>query len=78
MDNSEFMTISQAAQVIGRSRSSTYELAARGQIPAVRIGGSVRVPRVAFNRWIEGLSDEALRRTSPAGTSREEVVASAR
>ena len=39
-----------AATTLARSRA--YELVAHGQIPAVRIGRSVRVPRRELDQWL--------------------------
>jgi len=36
---------------LGRTR--TYELIRSGQIPVIRLGRSVRVPREALRRWID-------------------------
>ena len=41
------------AEAIGVSRSKGYELISRGDVPSVRLGGSVRVPVAALNQWIE-------------------------
>ena len=40
---------SQVAVLLGLSRSEVYRLIERGDIPAVRFGRSVRVPR----KWVE-------------------------
>jgi excisionase family DNA binding protein len=37
------MTLPQVAEVLQLSRTSAYSLAAKGILPAVRLGGSVRV-----------------------------------
>jgi excisionase family DNA binding protein len=44
---------SEAADAIGVSRSKTYELIARGDIPSLKLGGCVRVPVAALQAWIE-------------------------
>ena len=36
---------------LGRTR--TYELIRSGQIPVIRLGRSVRIPREALRRWID-------------------------
>jgi excisionase family DNA binding protein len=36
------------------SRSTVYELIRSGELPSIRIGRSVRVPREALERWLEG------------------------
>jgi len=38
------LRVAEVAPLLGVSRSKAYELVARGEIPSVRIGGSVRVP----------------------------------
>jgi excisionase family DNA binding protein len=47
------MRMADAAKALGISRSKVYSLASAGQIPVVRIGGSLRVPSVALDRWLE-------------------------
>jgi len=42
----------EAAESIGVSRARCYELIARGTIPSIRIGGSIRVPVAALQAWI--------------------------
>lgn len=48
------MTISEAARELGISRNSGYEAARRGEIPTVRVGRLLLVPRVAFERMLGG------------------------
>jgi excisionase family DNA binding protein len=42
----------EAADAIGVSRSKAYALIASGEIPSIRLGGSVRVPVDALKQWI--------------------------
>jgi excisionase family DNA binding protein len=42
----------EAAEAIGIGRSKVYELLARGDLPSIRIGSSVRVPLDALRAWI--------------------------
>lgn len=42
----------EAAEAIGIGRSKIYELLASGDLPSIRIGGSVRVPVDALRAWI--------------------------
>lgn len=46
------LTIEQAAQELGVSRQAGYGAAARGEIPTIRIGRRLLVPRAAFNRLL--------------------------
>lgn len=41
------------AAAIGVSRAKGYELIARGEVPSVRIGGSIRVPVAALREWMD-------------------------
>ena len=43
----------EAAETIGVGRSKIYELLASGELPSIRIGGSVRVPVDALRAWID-------------------------
>lgn len=42
----------EAAELIGIGRSKVYELLAAGELPSIRIGGSVRVPVDELRAWI--------------------------
>jgi excisionase family DNA binding protein len=46
------LRISEVAQMIGVSRSLAYEMAAKGELPVVRIRGGLRVPADALTAWI--------------------------
>lgn len=53
------LTVEEAAGLLGISRAFAYEAVRRGEIPSIRIGRRVLVPRVALDRLVSG---------SPAGT----------
>ena len=48
----EYLKVPEVAKVLRIARSRAYELVAEGQIPAVRIGRRVRVPRHELDRWL--------------------------
>lgn len=50
----------EVARLLGLSRSQIYQMMAGGQLPVVRIGRAVRVPKRALAEWI---------RTNTVGTS---------
>lgn len=50
----EYLKVSEVAEVLRIARSRAYELVADGEIPAVKIGRSVRVSRKELERWLEG------------------------
>ena len=43
----------EAAEIIALGRSKTYDLIAKGIIPSIRIGKSVRVPADALREWVK-------------------------
>jgi putative molybdopterin biosynthesis protein len=49
----EWLKVPEVAKVLRIARSRAYELVARGEIPSVRIGRSVRVGRRELERWLE-------------------------
>jgi excisionase family DNA binding protein len=52
--DSALLRVADAAAYLALSRSKTYQLAARGEIPSVRIGGAVRIPRHELDAWLSG------------------------
>jgi len=52
------LTVEEAAALLGMSRSKAYQAVRSGELPSVRFGGSVRVPR----RALDELLDRAARR----------------
>jgi excisionase family DNA binding protein len=55
------LTVEEAARALGINRNSAYEAARNGELPAIRIGRRLLVPKVAFQRLLEGA------RQKPAG-----------
>lgn len=47
------LTVSEAAQVLGISRALAYELVARGELPSLRLGRRLVVPRKALDTLLE-------------------------
>jgi excisionase family DNA binding protein len=54
-DNAErlVMTVPEAGVKLGLGRNASYEAAQRGDIPTIRIGRLLRVPKAAFHRMLE-------------------------
>jgi excisionase family DNA binding protein len=46
------LTVAQAAKLLGISRNSAYEAAKRGQLPILKIGSRILVPRVALEEML--------------------------
>lgn len=49
----------EVAKLLGVSRAKAYRLIKAGELPTVRIGGSVRVPREALREWISANTEVA-------------------
>ena len=47
------LTVPEAAAKLGIGRNQGYEAARTGQIPTIRIGRRLLVPRLAFERLLE-------------------------
>ncbi len=58
----------EAAEMLGLSRAQVYVLCARGLLPCVRIGTSVRLPADAVREHIKMLEREA--QGTPTGAGR--------
>jgi excisionase family DNA binding protein len=56
----ELLRPSDLATVLGVSIGRVYQLIAAGEIPATRIGRALRIPRAAWELWLDRVSDEAL------------------
>ena len=52
VENRQLLRAEEAAHLFGIGRTKIYEMIARGEIPALRIGRLVRVPRHALEEWI--------------------------
>ena len=51
-DNKLCYTVPEAAEKLGVSRNQCYELARRGEIPVIRFGKMIRVPKAKFHRML--------------------------
>jgi excisionase family DNA binding protein len=49
----------QVARLLGVSTSRVYQLVAARELPATRVGGSIRIPRRAWEGWLEERNREA-------------------
>lgn len=47
-----FLTVSEVADYMRLSRMTVYRMIERGEIPALRVGKSFRVPRVALEQIV--------------------------
>jgi excisionase family DNA binding protein len=47
------LTVPEAGQILGLNRNAAYAAAKRGDLPIIRIGKLLRVPKVAFDQMLE-------------------------
>ena len=52
-------TLDKTATILGISRAGAYQAARRGEIPTIRFGKRILVPRKALERLLEGQSNTA-------------------
>ncbi len=52
-DDVILLTVREAAGLLRISRNLAYELVARGEIPSIRLGRVIRVPKTALDQWLE-------------------------
>jgi excisionase family DNA binding protein len=48
------LTVNEAADKLGISRAGAYAAAQRGELPSIRVGGRVLIPRAQFERLVNG------------------------
>lgn len=48
------VSVEEAGELLGISRAFAYELAARGELPTLRLGRRLLVPRKALEALLEG------------------------
>ena len=56
-ENRLVLTVTEAAVALGISRAHAYELVARGELPSLRLGRRIVVPRRGLERLIDGDTD---------------------
>lgn len=60
MDNDRLtLTVEEAARLLGISRALGYELVARGEVPSIRLGRRIVVPRRALDTLLDSATTEA-------------------
>ena len=51
------LTVTEAAVALGISRTHAYDLIARGELPSLRLGRRIVVPRRGLERLVDGDAD---------------------
>jgi excisionase family DNA binding protein len=47
------LDVPEAGEMLGLNRNAAYAAAKRGDLPTIRIGKLIRVPKAAFDRMLE-------------------------
>ena len=67
-------SVPETARLLGLGRNAAYEAIKRGEIPAIRIGGRVLVPRVQLEKMLaEDRFQRLAERTPPSEMGRDEL-----
>ena len=61
MHEKELMRPADLAPALGVGVRRIYQLISTGEIPAIRVGGSLRIPRLAWQSWLWERSEAALK-----------------
>jgi len=48
----EFLRPDEVRAILRIGRSKLYEMIAQGELPVVRIGRTIRIPRAELERWV--------------------------
>lgn len=67
MDEPLLLTVREAAALLRISRNSMYELVSRRELPSIRLGRSIRIPRHALEAWLLNASFVEAGQRDPAG-----------
>jgi excisionase family DNA binding protein len=47
------VSVEEAGKILGYSRNTTYEAIQRGEVPVIRLGRKIRVPKAALQRLLD-------------------------
>ena len=53
------MTVPECAQLLGVGRNNCYERAKAGEIPSIRVGKRLLIPRAALQKWLDETRNRA-------------------
>ncbi len=56
----ELLRPADLAPMLGVTPARVYQLIASGELPGVRIGGALRVPREAWEKWLAEANTRAM------------------
>ncbi len=65
-----FLRPADLGPLLGVTTGRIYQLIAAGEIPSTRVGGTIRIPRSAWDEWVSGHARSALLAVRTRGQSR--------
>lgn len=65
----EMLKPADVGPLLGVTTARVYQLIAAGELPAVRVGGAIRIPRAAWAAWLAKQRDRALEAVKSQGAS---------
>jgi excisionase family DNA binding protein len=70
------LTVEEAAKTLRIGRTAAYEAARRGDLPVIRLGRSIRVPRHALDQMLRGETPARDRRSAKSAetSSRQDEI----
>jgi excisionase family DNA binding protein len=60
-EEQQLLKPSDLAPMFGISVSRVYQMISAGELPSVRVGGAIRIPRGAWNKWLADQGDRAMK-----------------
>ena len=69
-DGLVLLTVPETAKVLRISRNLAYQLVARDEIPSIRLGWLIRVPRARLEQWLDSGSASSGHRDLDGATER--------
>ena len=56
-DDRLVLSVAEAGALLGLSRAFAYESVAKGEIPCIRIGKRILIPKIALDKMLEGAAE---------------------
>lgn len=77
MENEQLLSVQQVAEYLQVNRSTVYDWAQKGKLPAIKLGQMWRFRRSELDTWLESHKVESQRESSDLKEAEEGVSASA-
>jgi putative molybdopterin biosynthesis protein len=58
MEPKKLLRVEEVAELLGVHRCTVFELLRKQELPVLRIGRAVRIPRKALDKWIDDNTEE--------------------